>query len=376
MGMSFSSVVQAEGLDEYLNESGAGKVLVDLLESIAVVKPKDYTNFIIAFMQNLQNRESDEMEEEDSNVGEDINLDEIPEYMKNRKRRGAVSSEPNGEVQALNMPLKESQPKDAKTNERLNAALSRHILCSHLDESERQEVFDHMSELQFDKDSYVIKQGEDGDQFFVVDEGELEVYVNTGSERKMVQHITSGGSFGELALIYNTPRAADVVAITPVKLWVIDRVTYRRVLMDSTIRKRKMYEEFLDKVPILAPLQKYERLVVADALEPVNFKKGEVIVKQGDTGDVFYIIIEGCATVTQIDRDGVEKHLVDLKTSDYFGEIALLTDRPRAATVIASSDNLKCVRLDRARFNRVLGPCEDILRRNMEAYNKYMAKQI
>ena len=157
--MSFSSVVQAEGLDEYLNESGAGKVLVDLLESIAVVKPKDYTNFIIAFMQNLQNRESDEMEEEDSNVGEDINLDEIPEYMKNRKRRGAVSSEPNGEVQALNMPLKESQPKDAKTNERLNAALSRHILCSHLDESERQEVFDHMSELQFDKDSYVIKQG-------------------------------------------------------------------------------------------------------------------------------------------------------------------------------------------------------------------------
>jgi len=192
----------------------------------------------------------------------------------------------------------------------------------------------------------------------------------------MVQHITSGGSFGELALIYNTPRAADVVAITPVKLWVIDRVTYRRVLMDSTIRKRKMYEEFLDKVPILAPLQKYERLVVADALEPVNFKKGEVIVKQGDTGDVFYIIIEGCATVTQIDRDGVEKHLVDLKTSDYFGEIALLTDRPRAATVIASSDNLKCVRLDRARFNRVLGPCEDILRRNMEAYNKYMAKQI
>ena len=86
---------------------------------------------------------------------------------------------------------------------------------------------------------------------------------------------------------------------------------------------------------IIAPLQKYERLVVADALEPVNFKKGEVIVKQGDTGDVFYIIIEGCATVTQIDRDGVEKHLVDLKTSDYFGEIALIRNVPRTANVIS-----------------------------------------
>ena len=80
--------------------------------------------------------------------------------------------------------------------------------------------------------------------------------------------------------------------------------------------------------------------------------------------------------MTQVDREGNPKHLVDLKPSDYFGEIALLTDRPRAATVTAVSDTLKCVRLDRARFQRVLGPCEDILRRNMEAYSKYMAKQI
>ena len=53
--------------------------------------------------------------------------------------------------------------------------------------------------------------GEDGDKFYVVDEGELNIYVNTPSERKLVQHVTTGGSFGELALIYNTPRAADVV---------------------------------------------------------------------------------------------------------------------------------------------------------------------
>jgi len=192
----------------------------------------------------------------------------------------------------------------------------------------------------------------------------------------MVQHIKTGGSFGELALIYNTPRAADVVATTDVKLWSIDRVTYRRVLMNSTIRKRKLYEEFLNRVPILAPLQNYERLVVADALEPVSFGMDEVIVSQGDCGDVFYIIIEGEAEVTQVDREGNKKHLVDLKASDYFGEIALLTDRPRAATVVSKSANLRCVRLDRARFNRVLGPCEDILRRNMEAYHKYMAKQI
>ena len=64
--------------------------------------------------------------------------------------------------------------------------------------------------------------------------------------------IGEGGSFGELALIYGTPRAATVKAAdNEVKLWGIDRDSYRRILMGSTIRKRKMYEEFLAKVSIL-----------------------------------------------------------------------------------------------------------------------------
>ena len=63
--------------------------------------------------------------------------------------------------------------------------------------------------------------------------------------------ISEGGSFGELALIYGTPRAATVRAVTDVKLWGLDRDSYRRILMGSTIRKRKMYEEFLSRVPIL-----------------------------------------------------------------------------------------------------------------------------
>jgi cAMP-dependent protein kinase regulator len=64
--------------------------------------------------------------------------------------------------------------------------------------------------------------------------------------------INEGGSFGELALIYGTPRAATVVAKTDVvKLWAIDRLTYRAILMGSTMRKRKLYDEFLSKVQIL-----------------------------------------------------------------------------------------------------------------------------
>lgn len=67
--------------------------------------------------------------------------------------------------------------------------------------------------------------------------------------------------------------------------------------MGSTIRKRKMYDEFLSRVSILESLDKWERLTVADALEPVSFEDSETIVKQGESGNDFYIIVEGCATV-------------------------------------------------------------------------------
>lgn len=66
-----------------------------------------------------------------------------------------------------------------------------------------------------------------------------------------VTSIGEGGSFGELALIYGTPRAATVRARSALKLWGLDRDSYRRILMGSTIRKRRMYDEFLSRVSIL-----------------------------------------------------------------------------------------------------------------------------
>lgn len=83
--------------------------------------------------------------------------------------------------------------------------------------------------------------------------------------------------------------------------------------MGSTIRKRKMYDEFLSRVSILESLDKWERLTVADALEPVSFEDSETIVKQGEPGNDFYIIVEGCATVLQ--QRGEVSYFVSLDLS-------------------------------------------------------------
>jgi len=112
-------------------------------------------------------------------------------------------------------------------------------------------------------------------------------------------------------------------------------------------------------------------------LEPVSFEDGETIVKQGEAGDDFYIIVEGCAVVLQQRAEVGEEpaEVGRLGPSDYFGEIALLLDRPRAATVVTRGQ-LKCVKLDRNRFERVLGPCADILKRNITQYNSFVSLSV
>ncbi|XP_059901909.1 cAMP-dependent protein kinase type I-alpha regulatory subunit isoform X1 [Gadus macrocephalus] len=291
--------------------------------------------------------------------------------VRGRRRRGAISAEVYNEEDAASY-VRKVIPKDYKTMAALAKAIEKNVLFAHLDDNERSDIFDAMFSVNYIAGETVIQQGDEGDNFYVIDIGEMDVYVNS----EWVTSIGEGGSFGELALIYGTPRAATVGARSDVKLWGIDRDSYRRILMGSTLRKRKMYEEFLSKVSILESLEKWERLTVADSLETVQFEDGQKIVVQGEPGDEFFIILEGSAAVLQ--RRSESEEFVEvgrLGPSDYFGEIALLMNRPRAATVV-SRGPLKCVKLDRPRFERVLGPCSDILKRNIQQYNSFVSLSV
>lgn len=360
-------------LEAYLEESGVNQILKSLVAQLCVTKPEEPVKFMVEFLQNNY------LKQPQAEVSADNRMevsDGIPSPMQKkaqRKRRGGFSSEVLKDIDLDDAPVKVF-PKSYESKARLEASLERNVLFQHLDHEERQEMFDAMFEVRFKSGDTIIEQGDqNGDHFYVVDEGECDIYVSTdGNSPVHVQHVSPGGSFGELALIYGSARAATVKASTPVLLWAIDRITYRRILMGNTMRKRGLYNNFLEKVKILESLTPYERLTIADALEEISFPPNTAIVNQGDMGNIFYIIVEGEAKVMkqEDDDEGGPQQVGTLGPSDYFGEIALLTNRPRAASVIAVT-RLKCVKLDRERFRRVLGPCEDILRRNMEMYNQY-----
>uniref|UniRef100_A0A8D1DW10 Protein kinase cAMP-dependent type I regulatory subunit beta n=1 Tax=Sus scrofa TaxID=9823 RepID=A0A8D1DW10_PIG len=312
------------GCELYVQKHGVQQVLKDCIVQLCVSKPARPMKFLREHFEKLEKEENRQILAQQKSASQSDLYDEevsppLPNpVVKARHRRGGVSAEVYTEEDAVSY-VRKVIPKDYKTMTALARAISKNVLFAHLDDNERSDIFDAMFPVTHIAGETVIQQGDEGDNFYVVDQGEVDVYVNG----EWVTSISEGGSFGELALIYGTPRAATVKAKTDLKLWGIDRDSYRRILMGSTLRKRRVYQEFLSKVSILESLEKWERLTVADALEPVQFEDGEKIVVQGEPGDDFFIITEGTASVLQ--RRSPNEEYVEvgrLGPSDYFDRAA------------------------------------------------------
>lgn len=129
----------------------------------------------------------------------------------------------------------------------------------------------------------MIKQGEDGDNLYVVELGTLKCFKKFSKDDKEPKYLKTyqpGESFGELALLYNAPRAASIQAETNCVLFALDRACFNHIVKDAAVKKREKYEEFLVKVDLLQTMDPYERIKIADALRPEVFQAGEFIMKQ------------------------------------------------------------------------------------------------
>jgi len=284
-------------------------------------------------------------------------------------RRTSVSAEsmtPDADASNWKPPVHSKTPDQLA---RLRTAVSGNFLFSHLDDDSFAAVLGALVEKPIPAANIkVITQGDPGDYFYIIEKGEFDIYIHpSGSLQpgpdgmgQKVATIGPGGSFGELALMYNAPRAATVVsAEKDSTLWQLDRVTFRKILMDSAFQKRTMYEKFLEEVPLLSSLKTYERAKIADALESNKFPAGTEIIREGDPGDAFYLLEAGEA---QAFKRGTEKPVKEYQRGDFFGELALLDDKPRQATITAKTE-VKVARLGRDGFKRLLGPVEGIMRR-------------
>jgi cAMP-dependent protein kinase regulator len=403
--MADAEGVQQE-LQDYLHKKGINTLFINLVESLLLAKPENPILHIIQYLQSNypdeatprkkdgggastplekednpasshyspNHHHSDESDSEDDEDGDAVS--EIQEKVMAPKpmvkgRRTSVSAETIDPSSAKQFE-RVIHPKSAEEREGIGRMVAENILFKSLDEKQHEIVLDAIFPKEFEPGEIIIKQGDDGDNFYILESGVCEVY----KDNVLVQTCTEAMSFGELALMYNAPRAATVKAVERSKAWALDRQTFKYIIMETTLKKREAHKGFIERVPLLESLSEYERLTVADALKTETFSDGEVIITQGDDGNLFYIIEEGTAVCTkQLSPADAPVEMGLLTCGAYFGEIALLTTRPRQATVTAKG-TVKCLTLDRKTFKRVMGPLEDILKRNIDKYNSVIANNI
>jgi CRP-like cAMP-binding protein len=201
----------------------------------------------------------------------------------------------------------------------------------------------------------VVRQGERADAFYVVRKGVLQVIEEdpeTGEDRRILRALGPGEAFGELGLAEAAPRMATVRAVKDSDVFVIDKGAFDELLADTL--RASQFGPTLQTVAELRQLPSFSHLEadeLAELLEHggwINVRPGETIVEQGEAGDAFYAIGSGQAEVVQ---DGTRRQ--SLGPGNHFGEIALLLDIPRTATVRAATP-VRVFRLDREGFDKLV----------------------
>ena len=314
---------------------------------------------------------ADEFKEEQNEIDKEIQARR--NKMMKRGQRSSVSAEVFGLYNKKSAFKPRVIPKKDSQKETIRKRCLQSFIFNSLEDQDFTQVIDAFEEKRFNAGDYVIKEGDQGDVVYLVDTGELdcEKTFKKGDKPTFLKTYYPGESFGELALLYNAPRAATIKAKTDCILWALDRGTFNNIVKEAAVKKREKYENSLKNVPILSTIDHYELGQICDAVNSAKAKKGEYIIKQGEKGDKFYILDEGEAYAAKVFNIGEEEQNVkDHKKGDYFGELALLRDEPRAASVVAKCD-CKLITLDRLAFKRLLGPLEKLLQRNSEMYQKY-----
>ena len=325
-------------------------------------------------------------DDEDINNPDEIDkrLDD-PEYIESniRQERRPGALEIFGQ-NAQNIKIKYNK-KPPEIFEFIKINLLKSPLFSDLSFDVLKKCIDAMEEKNYSAMSEIVKQGDFSDLFYFIFEGELECKMgftivtregNTKKEEKfdprLVKVYYPGDYFGELNLLFHSPIRGTVKCITEAKIFILDRKIYKELLSNSLKEKNENRVLLFKSVPILETLeeQEFERLtrIVKEAI----FYKGDIIIKENEYCNMLMIIEEGNCVGKKIK----EKGKLPQKTKDYrenyiFFQESLLKSEKSQESIIAGSDVVKLICIDRYTFNNIFGSLEQILMRKPEVYQKY-----
>ena len=138
-------------------------------------------------------------------------------------------------------------------------------------------------------------------------------------------------------------------------LWKLHRAAFRQFLASSAVSDSNSTITALKKSKLLRQLSLKQIQRLSKAASRHTFEAGDIILRKGDTGNAFFVILDGNVSCSNIGTGSSKRGCdVSLHTGDYFGELALLGDGTRNATVTASTKTT-CIVVERAAFHRIVG---------------------
>lgn len=227
-------------------------------------------------------------------------------------------------------------------NNRLKALLSIPLL-QYLSYQELEQLDEAFVLETYTSGSYIIRQGEIGDKFYILHGGICDVTKTVDKDGQAIEQFIrkiedEGSYFGELALYSQDKRTANVIAVTTVTCYTLDRQSFIKLFGPlKDIMGQHSVTRTLRSVPLFRSLSNTEIESLAHALRRRKYVKGEYLIEEGTAGNEFFIISEGCVNITKNTSNG-QIGIGKCGNGSYLGEIALVTNDLRTANAIAETE--------------------------------------
>jgi CRP-like cAMP-binding protein len=240
--------------------------------------------------------------------------------------------------------------------------LKQYSYFSGLSNDALEEIAGKLVQTSVDEGTVIIKQGAPPDYFYFLQEGEVVVKRrNKFGQRSVLNVLSSGQAFGEVAMLTCSHRTCSVLAKSNATLLKLHKKDFEDIILKDAAFKSLLTKNSKDfatynKMKTFQPfalLSPDKMLILTSKMKERTYYSGETIIQQGEKGDYYYIIKSGSVAVKK-EKDGREpQHLADLGEGESFGEEALIRDEKRGASVIAV-DETTVLALNEKHFTSIL----------------------
>ncbi len=201
-------------------------------------------------------------------------------------------------------------------------------------------LVEHIESVVYAKDEEIYKEGDVADYLYFINSGKVKVIL----EGVPVTVLGPGEMFGEAALLKSKPRSTTMQALNRVKL---TRISKPRV--EKLMQLVPGAESNLKDISYMRSLHRVKALFEAiKGVNKITLLPGTAAIRQGDVGNSMYVVNKGVFDVTSI-SDGRNQYIASLTPGDVFGEMSLMLEQPRNATVTCRGDSDD--------YNNSDGPC-------------------